>query len=155
MEKPQAARLLEDIELVIAAHDRLIAAKERIRSLDPSRQHGEIANSPVLATWLYFKGFKTDEQVLAFIKEAWDKLEGKKSQLWVWHGPDHDEPIPEGDRLLDRIDMAMGLIAQRTQTAVPVKSVRDYGWHPEQHLRKILAFAQAATDLSVSLEDTN
>jgi len=154
MKESQAAILLEDIQLVIAAHDRLIAAKERIRNLNPS-QHEQITNSPVSATWLYFKGFKTDEQVFAFINQAWDKFEGNKGLFWAWYGPDHDDPIPEADRLLDRIDMAMGLIAQRTQTAVPVKSVRDYGWHPEQHLRKILAFAQAATDLSVSLEDTN
>lgn len=146
MKESHATTLLADIQLLIEAHDRLLAAKERIRKSDPS-QHEQIDSSPALAAWLYFKGLETDEQVFTFVKTAWDNYVGNKSQLWVWHGSDKDEPITESVRFLDRIDMAMGLVGQRTQTTMPVKSVRDSGWHPDQHLRRILAFAQAASDL--------
>lgn len=145
MKESHAAILLKDIELLIASHDRLLAAKKRIT--DPSmREH--INNSPSFAAWLYFKGFQTEDHIFTFIKNACDKYEVEESQFWVWREPDRDDPMPEVDRLLVRIDMAMNLIAQNTQTKVPVKSVSEYGWGPvDQHLRKILAFAQAATDL--------
>ncbi|MFH0802941.1 MAG: hypothetical protein V2A78_11245 [bacterium] len=146
MNESVATKLLKDIEFLIDAHDRLMTAKRRIRELDPGA-HEQISHSPSLAAWLHLKGYVTDDQVFDFIKKAWDEYEGDKSQFWVWHGPDHDDPAAEVDRLLDRIDMSMGLIAQNTQTQKPIDSVRDYGWHPEPHLRRILAFAQAASDL--------
>lgn len=146
MKKSYVATLLTDIQLLIAAHDRLVAAKERIQKSNPT-QHEQIDSSSAFAAWLYFKGHTTDDQVFAFLKTAWDNFTGDKSQLWVGHGPNQDEPITESDRFLDRIDMAIGLVAQNTQVTVPVKSVRESGWHPEQHLRRILAFAQAASDL--------
>jgi len=146
MKESAAACLLKDIQTLIAAHYRLMAAKQRIRDASPST-HEQIDSSPNFASWLNFKGYTTEEQVFAFLKNAWDSFTGDKSQLWVWHGPHEDDPSSESDRFLDRIDMALGLVSQATQTTSPVKSVRDAGWHPEQHLRRILAYAQAAVDL--------
>ena len=145
MKNTPATTLLSDIQLLIESHDRLLTVKERIHKMAPTELE-QINSSPDLAAWLYFKGLKTEEQVFEYVKAVWDNC-NDKGQLWFWHGPDHDEPITESIRFLDRIDMAMGLVGQQTHTAVPVKSVRDCGWHPDQHLRRILAFAQAAVDL--------
>lgn len=57
------------------------------------------------------------------------------------------EPIPDADRLLYRIDMAMGLIAQKTQAQMPVENVQHWDSRDHERLRKILSFVQAAVDL--------
>lgn len=147
MSEANASKLLKDIKVLISAHDRLLAAKQRLRQEYPE-QHEQVCESPAFAAWLYFRGHETEQQVYKFVKEAWDSFEGDKSQLWVWQTPDQTEPLPQADHLLDRIDMCMGLIAQKTLTKKPVESVRDHGWHPSQHLRRILAFAQAANDIT-------
>ena len=55
MKEPHGAILLKDIELLIGAHDRLIAAKERINAIDP-KQFEQIKVSSIFAAWLFFKG---------------------------------------------------------------------------------------------------
>ena len=146
MTKSKPATLLEDIQLLIAAHDRLISAKARIRASDMTF-HEKIDASPTFAAWLYFKGLRSDDQLFSYIKSAWDAFEGDKSKMWDWlNTPAENEPIPDVDRLLYRIDMAMGLIAQKTHARMPVETVRDAGYQT-QTLQKILSFAQAAVDL--------
>lgn len=146
MSETHASKLLKDIKLLTSAHDRLLAAKQKLRQEYPA-QHEQVSECPAFAAWLYFRGHQTEEQVYKFVKEAWDSFEGDKSQLWVWQTPDQTEPLSEVDCLMDRVDMCMGLIAQKTLTKKPVESVRDHGWNPIQHLRRILAFAQAASEV--------
>jgi hypothetical protein len=144
-----SSQLLKDINLLIAAHDHLIAAKKILRQQYPNELE-QITPSPSFAIWLYFRGYDTDEKVYSFIKKEWDSFAGMKDQLWVGGDtPDRTEIVLEADSLLDRIDMCIGLISQKTLVAKPVQTVRDYGWHPNQHLRKIHAFAQAASDIGV------
>ena len=146
MTETNTQQLLKDINALIAAHDRLLGAKQRLSQEYPG-EHEQVCASPSFAAWLYLHGHKTDEQVYAFVKKAWDLFGSDKSQLWAWQTPDTTEPLTDADQLLDRMDMCMGLIAQKTTTVKPVESVRDYGRHPSQHLKRILAFARAANDV--------
>src|SRR5258708_5646074 len=107
-----ASALVEDLNQLDEAHQFLEVALDDTQKRYPDDRLQMSPNLP-FAAWAYIRFKKDKANFIQFVAEALDRDPARRSQLWSFEPtPDRNNPEPDAERLLGRIDVAVHFLAK-------------------------------------------
>jgi hypothetical protein len=142
--KSVAARLQEDIDLLVGALRALESAITQLEERSPNDGiHIHVSDS--LALWAHYHFNGNWSAFVDFADQALMNWHRDKRRSWVIEGPERENPEPEAVRHRDRVYMGLQFISKELNSPVPFHVERS--WFPRENAERLQIYVRAANDV--------